>query len=414
MLLEKAKKSVYLCARCGYCRDMVRARDNTDLMCPLRETTSGFESFTARGRNWILRLFLEGRISPRDFSETFVDHLYSCLLCGNCTEHCLVLEPESWASFPENRFGDHLINNDEIAMALRNLVIEEGKPPVQIRKVLENIYRSGNPLGEPREKRDAFAQNIDFGIKNAAEERCEVLLYLGSIAPYSEMNQRAIQAVARILKAADVDFGILGAREIDSGGYARELGEVGLFEELARQNSELFRRYGIGEIVCLSPHDYHTFTNYYPEISEEGLAGIHVQHYTEFISDLIRNGRLRMRGNIDTTATFHDPCYLGRKNGIYDAPREILLAAGARPIEMRLSHANSYCCGGGGGMLWYEPKDKPRIENQRATQAVETGANILAVACPSCAQMLEDGMKAVGGKMKVKDVAEIVEEDIVH
>ena len=124
---------------------MVRSRDETDLVCPLRETTGGFESFLARGRNWILRQILEGRTSPSDFSETFRDRLYSCLLCGNCTEHCLVLEPESWTRFPKNRYTDHLINNDGITMALRNLVIEEGRPPVQIQNVLKNVERLGNP-----------------------------------------------------------------------------------------------------------------------------------------------------------------------------------------------------------------------------------------------------------------------------
>jgi len=414
MLLEKAKRSVYLCARCGYCRDMVRARDDTDQVCPLRETTSGFESFIARGRNWILRLVLDGKISPSDFSERFIDHLYSCLLCGNCTEHCLVLEPESWTRFPQNKFGDHLINNDVITMALRNLVIEEGRPPLQIKNVLQNVDRFGNPWGEPPEKRDAFTRDIDFDIKNAAEERCEVLLYLGSVACYNKRNQRTIQALAGILKAANVDFGILGNSEIDSGGCVRELGEEGLFEEIARRNSEIFRKCDVNKMVCFSPHDHYAFVNYYPDVLEGGLAGINVQHYVEFISHLIRSGRLRLRGNLGKTVTFHDPCTLGRKSGLYDLPREIIQATGAKQTEMRLSHTNSYCCGGGGGGLWYEPEDRPKIENERAKQAIASGADILAVACPQCTQMLEDGMESVSGTKEVMDLAEIVEENTIH
>lgn len=411
--LEEYKKDIYLCARCGYCRDMVRARDNSDLICPLRENTGGFDFYTARGRNWIARQLLEGRISVQNFSEKSIDHLYSCLLCGNCTEHCLVIEPKTWDKFPNNVFEDHMINSDGITRALRSLVVEEGIPPSEIRKVLQNFRKYGNPMGEPRRERDAFTEELDFDIKNATEEECEIVFYVGSIASYDERNQRTARAVARILKAANVDFGILGTREEDSGGDIRDLGEEGLFEEMAKRNLELFREYGI-TIVCLSPHDYSAFLNDYPELLREDWSklSITIQHYTEFIAALIHDGKLRVRGNLDKKVTFHDPCKLGRRNNIYDAPRKLIQATGANLIEMRLSHSNSYCCGGGGGGLWYEPLDKPKVENQRAKQALDTGADILAVACPTCARMLEDGMKAIGGEMKVMDVAEILEETI--
>lgn len=413
MLLEDYKKSIYLCTRCGYCRDMVRFRDTTDLMCPLRETTGGFESFLAKGRNWIARQALEGKISAKDFSEKFIDHLYSDLLCGNCTKHCLVLDPKSWTRFPDDVFEDHLINVDAITISLRNLVVEEGNPPIQILNVLRNTGRFGNPLGEPPGKRDAFTKNIDFDIKNATEEKCEALLYIGSVASYNERNQKTVEAVVRILNAAKVDFGIFGTEEIESGGYVRELGEEGLFEELAQRNFELLSEHDIKKIICFSPHDYYAFIKYYPDVLKGGLKGINVQHYTEFVSDLIRNKRLRVKGNLGKTMTFHDPCYLGRKSGLYNS-RDIIQATGGKLIEMRLSRGNSYCCGAGGGGLWYEPEDKPKIENQRAKQALETGAELLLVACPQCAQMLENGMEAVEGKMKVVDVAEIVEENMVH
>lgn len=414
MLLEEYKEDIYLCSRCGYCRDMVRARDNTNLVCPIREQTGGFDSYTARGRNWIARQVLEGKIKVRDFSEEFIDHLYSCLLCGNCTEHCLALDPESWDGFPNNVFEDHKIDNDEITISLRDLVVEEGTPPPEIRDVLQNVYRYGNPLGEPREERDAFTKELGFDIKNAAEEGCEMLFYVGSTASYNERNQETARAVARILKAADVDFGILGNREEDSGGEARELGEEGLFEELAKRNFELFREHEITNIVCLSPHDYDAYINYYPELLKEEWSklGLTVQHYTELIADLFQKRELSVKGNLDKTVTFQDPCHLGRRNAIYDAPRKVIQTTGANLIEMELSRSNSYCCGGGGGGLWYKPSDKPKVENERAKQALDTGADILAVACPNCAQMLEDGIKAIEGEIKVMDVAEIVEEAI--
>lgn len=414
MPLDDFKKKIYLCSRCGYCRDMVRARDNTDHLCPIRENTGGFEIYSARGRNWIARQILEGRMSTKDFTEKFIDSLYSCLLCGNCTEHCLVLEPESWSRFPNNVFEDHIIDMDGITRSLRSLAIEEGTPPPEIRKVLQNIYRHGNPFGEPREKRDTWTKELGFDIKNATEEKCETLFYVGSNASYNERNQKTARAIARILKSANVDFSILGTREEDSGGEVRELGEEGLFEELAKRNLELFREHGIVNIVCLSPHDYNAFVNYYPELLKEEWSRLElpIQHYTKFIADLLQKGELTVKGKLDKKVTFHDPCYLGRKNVIYDAPRKMIQATGADLIEMRLSRSNSYCCGGGGGGLWYEPFDRPKVENERAKQALDTGADILAVACPNCAQMMEDGIKAIEGKIKVMDVAEIVEETI--
>jgi Fe-S oxidoreductase len=264
----------------------------------------------------------------------------------------------------------------------------------------------------PREKRDTFVDGLDFEPKDATKEKCEVLFYVGSIASYYERNQRTSQAIARILNAANIDFGILGAQEEDSGGDVKELGEEGLFEELAERNLELFRKYGIKKIVCLSPHDYNTFRNYYPEVLKENWTrtGIEVQHYTEFIAGLIDNRKLKIKRNFNQKVTFHDPCNLGRINNVYDAPRKLIKAVGANLIEMQLSHSNSYCCGGGGGNLWYEPLSKPRIQNQRAKQALSTGAEIIAVACPVCTQMLEDGIEAIEGEMRVMDIAEIVEE----
>lgn len=392
----------------------MRARDNTDRICPIRENTGGFDSYTARGRNWIARQILEGKINAEDFSEEFVDHLYSCLLCGNCTEHCLLLDPETWDRFPRNKLDDHKIDNNKITEALRGLVVEEGMVPSEIRDVLRNVYRYGNPMGEPRRERDAFTEELNFNIKNEAEEECETLFYVGSTASYNKRNQKTAQAVAEILHAANFDFGILGTEEEDSGADIRRLGEEGLFEELAKRNLELFRKYRINHIVCLSPHDYDAFHNDYPRLlGEEWLKlDLTVQHYSECIINLICEGKLEVRNKLDKTVTFHDPCNLGRRNGIYGAPRKIIQKTGAKLIEMELSKANSYCCGGGGGGLWYEPRDKPKVENQRARQALESGADILAVACPKCAQMLENGMNAIEGDMEILDVSEIVLEAI--
>ena len=413
--LEDYKKDVYLCARCGYCRNMVRARDDTDLVCPIRENTGGFDSFTARGRNIIAKVILEGKIDVRNVSEEFVDCLYACALCGNCQMHCLALDPETWDSFPYNKFVDRKIDILGITESLRSLIVEKGVPPPVIRDVLKNVHLYSNPEGRPRSKRGEFTKELNFHVKRAMEERCGTLFYVGSIASYSERNQRAAQAVAKILRAANVDFCIFGNEEEDSGGEVLRLGEQGLFEELARRNFELFHKYEIEKVVCLSPHDYDTFLNDYPAFLADQWSGLDldVQHYTQFIVDRIHDKSLNINHKFKKTVTFHDSCYLGRINDIYDAPRGIVRATGANLVEMRLSHQNSYCCGGGGGGIWYEPLQKPRLENERAKQACETHANVLAVACPVCTQMLEDGTSTIEKyDIEVLDVAEILLEPI--
>jgi len=410
---ENIKRQVYLCTRCGYCRDMVRARDDTERLCPIRETTSGFELYIARGRNWIARQILEGKLSVKDLTERFIDAIYACLLCGNCTEHCLVLKPDSWERFPNNLYEDHLIDNCNITRFLRSLIVEEGRPPTEIQEVLQNYQNYSNPYGEPKERRDAWTKELDFKIKNAVEEKCEVLLYVGSIASYHERNQKGVQALAKILHLANVDFGILGAQEEDSGGEVRDLGEEGLFEEFANRNLELFRKHNISNVVCVSPHDYNAFVNYYPEVLGEEWTklNIKIQHYTELLANLISSGKLTIKRKLNKKVTYHDPCDLGRKNNIFEAPRKIIEATGAKLVEMKLSRRNSYCCGG--GALWYRPLDKPQVEVERIKQAMETQADTVVTACPVCTQMLEDGVKAVGNKIKVMEIPEILLEALI-
>ncbi len=407
-------EDLYLCARCGYCKSMVRARDKTDLVCPIREKTGGFDAFTAKGRNIIARGILEGKIDVSKLSEEFIDSLYSCTLCGNCQEHCLALDPRSWDSFPNNKFTDHKVDILGITEALRSLVVEKGEPPPVIREVLRNISLHGNPEGKPRSKRDEFTRQLKFQIKRVGEQDCKTLLYVGSVASYNPRNQKTVRAIAELLHIGNVDFCIFGDEEEDSGADALRLGEAGLFEELANRNFELLKKHKIEHIICVSPHDYDAFLNDYPVFLGEKWTRLNlkIQHYTEFLADLVKNKMLNINKRIDRTVTFHDPCYLGRINGVYEAPREILRKACSRLVEMRLSRHNSYCCGGGGGGLWYEPLHKPRLDIERVNQALQVGAEIIAVACPVCAQMLENGVDAADCNIQILDVAEILLETV--
>jgi Fe-S oxidoreductase len=409
--LENFRREIYLCSRCGYCRGMVRARDTTDLVCPILENTGGFDSFTARGRNIIARGILEGKLDPKSVSPEFVDILFACTLCGSCQEHCLSLDPNTWDVFPDNKFTDHKVDVLGIAESLRGIIIEKGNPPPAIRQVLQNIQLHGNAEGRPRNKREEFLKELDFRVKKAGEGKCDTLLYAGSVASYNQRDQKIVQAIARVLHVSNVDFCVLGNEEEDSGSDALRLGEEGLFEELAQRNLALFKKYGVKNIVCVSPHDYDSFVNDYPAYLEDEWSKLKVklQHYTEFLAELVRSGKLKIRKRLGKTVVFQDPCYLGRINGVFDAPREVIKATGAEMVEMRCSRRNSYCCGGGGGGVWYEALHKPRLQTQRAKQACETGADILAVACPICAQMLEEGLTSLEKcEMKVLDVAEIL------
>jgi len=412
--LENYKREIYLCSRCGYCRDMVRARDTTDFVCPIRENTGGFESFTARGRNIIARGILEGKLDPKKVSPEFVDILFTCTLCGSCQEHCLSLDPNTWDAFPNNKFTDHKVDVLGIAESLRSVIIEQGNPPTAVKQVLQNIRLHGNPEGRPRNKREEFLKECDFLVKRAKEGRCDTLLYIGSTASYNQRNQKAVRSLAQVLHASNTDFCVLGNEEEDSGADALRLGEEGLFEELAERDLRLFKKYGFKNIVCVSPHDYDAFVNDYPVYLEEWpKLKLRVLHYTEFLAHLIKNGKIKMHKRLNKTVVYQDPCYLGRINSIYDAPREIIQATGAKTVEMRSSLRNSYCCGGGGGGLWYEAVHKPRLQIQRAKQACETEADVLVVACPVCEQMLEEGLNDLGrSNMKVLDVAEILLEAI--
>jgi Fe-S oxidoreductase len=408
--LEDYRRDAYLCSRCSYCRSMVRARDATDLVCPIRENTGGFDSFTARGRNIIARGILEGKLDPKKISPEFVDQLFACTLCGSCQDHCLSLDPKTWDVFPDNKFADHKVDVLGITESLRSLIIEKGNPPPAIRGVLQNIQLHGNPEGKPKNKREEFLKELDFHVKKASEGKCETLLYVGSVASYNQRNQKTVKAIAKILYASNVDFCVLGNEEEDSGGDALRLGEEGLFEELAQRNLVLFKKYGTRNLICVSPHDYDAFVNDYPAYLEEWpKLDIRVQHYSEFLAELVHSGKLKIEKKLGKTVVFQDSCYLGRINDIYDPPRELIQATGARMVEMRSSRRNSYCCGGGGGGVWYEALDKPRLQTERARQACMTGADILAVTCPICAQMLEDGFSSVEKcDMKVLDVAEIL------
>ena len=387
MSLEEYRSEIYRCAKCALCTQEWGTFMPT---CP-PAVRFGFESYYLMGRIEIARGFLDGTLDKK--SENLSKIIYTCTECKACEEQCYTIT------------GMKLL---ECTAELKSTLVEAGLTPPKIRDFLENIDRQGNPYGEPRGKRGDWSK----GTKIKRYERGDEFLYhIGDVGSYDTRSQDAARALGEILTKASLSFGILGDDEECDGNEVHMLGEAGLFDLLVEKNTQKFKDLGAKKIVTLSPHAYNAFKNDYPKDFE-------VMHYTQLLRDLIKDGRLDLSNKIDVKVTYHDPCFLGRYNSEYDAPREILKAIpGVELIEIERNRENAFCCGGGGGNFYTDflggGEDSPaRI---RVREAYETGAEILAVACPVCLTMLNDAVTVEGleEKLKVKDVSEIVRESQV-
>jgi len=295
--------------------------------------------------------------------------------------------------------------------ALRRVIVEVGvgKVPDSLRIVFKSISAVGNPLGEPPEKRADWAR--DLGVKTYTKGT-EILYFPCCVPAYDPIVQRVARATVNILKKADVDFGILGVKETCCGESVRKAGNESLFQSLAQSNISAFVEAGVSKIVTTSPHCYNTFKNEYPQCG----GNFEVIHFSQYLAQLIKEGRLKFTKELNKRVTYHDPCCLGRQNGIYNEPRQILESIpGLELVEMVDSRENSLCCGGGcSGRVWMETKKGERFSDLRIEQAVETGASILAISCPYCMLNFEDSLLTLdkGDIIEVKDIAQLVEEAI--
>jgi len=282
-------------------------------------------------------------------------------------------------------------------------VVNSGLVTPKVTRFFQNIEAYGNPYRELRGNRGKWAEGMGIEPYNGQE----FLFYVGCVGSFDEKGQRAAQAVGSLLLKAGVSFGILGPAEECDGNEIRTLGESRIFEMLKERNAALFQKAGVKKIITLSPHSYNVFRNEYPDNFE-------IFHYTQVLRDLIKAGRLKPASNLNMKVTYHDPCFLGRHAGEYEAPREILRAIpGVELVEMERNRQNSFCCGGGSGNFYTDSfgggENSPsRI---RAREADKTGAGILAVACPTCAVMLGEAVKDEGieERLTVKDISEVIQ-----
>jgi Fe-S oxidoreductase len=386
------------CTKCGKCHAACPATATgyplspRDLVLDLREVAEG--SMGNRAALGIPPRFPEhaqilGTIKP----ET----LWSCMQCMACVEICPV--------------G---IEHVPIINQMRRALVERGEMDAQLQQTLETIYTSGNSFGEPKRKRGRWAKELGFEVKDARELPAEVLWFVGDYASFDPRNQKISQALARILRRAGVDFGILYDGERTAGNDVRRVGEEGLYADLAEQNIAAISACQFDRILTSDPHTFNTLKNEYPQFGGNWT----VLHHSQLLLELIESGSLRPRKGLGYRVTYHDPCTLGRYNGVYDAPRHVLEAVGAELVEMPRNRDNSLCCGAGGGRIWMKelkPDDAPRPSELRIDEAVELGhMDYFVVACPKDVTMYEDAIKTSGhqGDIELRELSELVWESL--
>jgi Fe-S oxidoreductase len=371
------------------------------------------------------------------------ERLRLCLQCGDCSGICpfgyLMIHPPSRmiAHLRADQF-EKVLDTDTVWMCVscyactavcpaqipltpglmartKEELILAGNVPTELQSALENSQRYGNPLGESPRKRADWATGIlpEVKILGKVRQPVDVLWFVGDYSSYHPRVQLITKALTKILNTLGVDFGILGPEESSDGDSQRLAGERGLFEMLAEKNGMAFSKYEFNEIITTDPHAYNAIKNEYPGLD----ISYPIRHYTEFLADRLDQLKPLLKHEVKAKVAYHDPCYLGRANEIYEQPRAILQAIpGLELVEMSHNHKNSLCCGGGGGGMWLDgfqwEKAHVRLSEWRVSEALAAGAEILAVACPYESPRFEDAAKTVqgAGQLKVRDIAELLVE----
>ena len=382
-LTQKELLQLDACTKCGRCYEV----------CP---ATMG--GFPLSPRMFILNLReavnqqKEDKLAGEIISK---DTLWSCMTCFACMERCPIK-----------------IEHIPIMVNLRRYLVEQGEVDKSLQDALMSLVKRGNSLKQSDRMRAKWTKGLDFKIKDARKEEVEYLWFVGDFASYDPIISENTKRFARVLNKAGIDFGILYDGERNSGNDVRRVGEEGLFEMLVSKNIKVLEKAKFKKIVTTDPHTYHTLKNEYPEFG----AKYEVYHYTEILEKLLKEGKLQIKNKLNYCVTYHDPCYLGRYNGIYEPPRNVLKMLGVRLIEMPKNRNLSPCCGAGGGRIWMEEMETEgeRPAESRVKEAVAIGAEIFVIPGPKGFSMFSDAVKITGleNKLKVKDIIELVEEAI--
>jgi Fe-S oxidoreductase len=357
------------CFQCGLC----------DTVCPWNRV----RTFSMR------KIVREATFGLTDIES---EDIWRCTTCGRCPQRC-----------PRD------VQQIQSGVALRRIATEYQVFPKAVKPVRTasaSLIDEGNPLTEARKDRANWAEGLSV---QPFTEGMEILYFPGCYLSYDPRLKKVARATANILNRAGVDFGILGTKENCCGESIRKAGDEELFKRLARENIKTFIDHGVQKILVSSPHCYHTFKNEYPAFR----VNFEVVHISQFLFELLREGRLELSHEYGKKVAYHDPCYLGRHNGIFDEPRGVLRGVPGLVLkELPDSRLDSLCCGGGGGRIWMETPKGERFSELRLAQALEVGAEVLATACPYCITMFEDSRLTLEltERLEVKDITEIIQE----
>jgi Fe-S oxidoreductase len=390
---------LYACAVCGRCHANCPAQLSGKPLSPRELILNLKEHLLEVGPNL---LKVKDKTEAANPGKSLIgevvteDEIWVCTTCRACQQVCPVSV-------------EHV---DKIIDLRRNLAMEQASIPETAEGALRSIEDRGHPWRGTTLSRTDWAEGL--GIKTLAEDKdIDILFWVGCTEALEERSTKVSQAVAKLLKLAGIKFGILGAEESCCGEPARRLGNEYLFQMQAEKNIEILKGYNVKWIVTACPHCFNTIKNEYPQFGGE----FEVIHHTDFIARLLKQGGLRIIKGMGEVVTYHDPCYLGRYNDIYQSPRQIIRSiSDITMVEMERNRERGFCCGGGGGHMWLEERIGRRINELRTEQAIETKAQIVVTACPFCLQMFDDGIKAKAAEeqLRVMDIAELVEKSAVY
>jgi len=421
---------LYACVECGRCTNMCPATGTgkmlspMDLIVKLRDHLTNYGAAVTSKQPWVPTFAfshtkgnqialasagqgVEESAAALSYSPSLIgdiiteEEIWACTTCRNCEDQCPVM-------------NEHV---DKIIDLRRYLVLTEGKMNPDAQRAMQNIERQGNPWGLNRKERENWREvREDVHVPTVKElkksgEEFEYLFWVGSMGSFDNRSQRIALSFAKLMNEAGVKFAILGNKEKNSGDTARRLGNEFLFQELATQNIDEFQKNDVKKIVTIDPHAYNIFEKEYPDFGLEA----EVYHHTELLHQLLQEGRLVPKYEVNETITFHDSCYLGRYNDVYDPPREILKSLpGVKLVEMERNRETGMCCGAGGGLMWMEEDTGQRINVARTEQALAVNPSVISSGCPYCLTMLSDGTKAkeVEDTVKTYDVAELLEKAV--
>ncbi|AQQ54306.1 heterodisulfide reductase-related iron-sulfur binding cluster [Planococcus lenghuensis] len=418
----------YACVECGRCTNMCPATGTgkmlspMDLIVKLRDNLTNTGAVQTKQKPWVpaflfgntqgnqlaLAAGAEGAVIDDIYNPSLIgdviteEEIWACTTCRNCEDQCPVM-------------NEHV---DKIIDLRRYLVMTEGRMDKDAQRAMTNIEKQGNPWGLNRKEKENWRdERPDISIPTVKElkkagEDFEYLFWVGSMGAFDSRSQKIALSFANLMNEAGVKFAILGNKEKNSGDTPRRLGNEFLFQELATENIKEFEKNDVKKIVTIDPHAYNIFKNEYPDFGFEA----EVFHHTEMLFDLVQEGRLKPKFRVDEKITFHDSCYLGRYNGVYDAPREILRAIeGVELVEMVRNRQDAMCCGAGGGLMWMEEDVGNRVNVARTEQALAVSPSMISSGCPYCLTMLSDGTKAkeVEEMVGTYDVAEILERAVI-